>query len=227
MWLAQKSVTNCPLPTQLSRSRRVSRTAGAGQFPSISDQEAIGRLAPPITRQHIFEALVGEGQRVGIRLAQAQSEAARGRRAASEVEAGGGTVDRVDGKAVLGKEQRRRPTPQPRSSTCCVPRAFSTSAPAPAPPPPGAARPSRRGPPALSTARPTPRPLSPPSTPPRSAVGCALSVIISGKRRCASRKWSAPDQCRFASRRSPCRRPLPDGACRGRGEPIAAIGEII
>src|SRR5207237_5841213 len=58
-----------------------------------------------VPRQHIVETLVGEGQRVGISLAQAQSEAARGRLAASEVEAGGGTVDRLDGKAVLGEEQ--------------------------------------------------------------------------------------------------------------------------
>ena len=52
------------------------------------------------------ETLVGEGQCVSIGLAQAQSEAARGRFAASEVEAGGGTIDRLDGKAVLGEEQR-------------------------------------------------------------------------------------------------------------------------
>jgi hypothetical protein len=59
-----------------------------------------------VPRQHIVEALASEGQRVGIGLAQAQTEAARGRLAASEVEAGGGTVDRLDGKAVLGEEQR-------------------------------------------------------------------------------------------------------------------------
>ena len=46
-----------------------------------------------------------ETRRVGISLAQAQSEAARGRLAASDVEAGGGTVDRLDGKAVLGEKQ--------------------------------------------------------------------------------------------------------------------------
>ena len=54
----------------------------------------------------MVETLVGEGQRVSIGLAQAQSEAARGRFVASEVEAGGGTIDRLDGKAVLGEEQR-------------------------------------------------------------------------------------------------------------------------
>ena len=58
-----------------------------------------------VPRQNIVETLVGEGQRVGMGLAQAQSKAARGRLAASEVEAGRGTVDRLDGKAVLGEEQ--------------------------------------------------------------------------------------------------------------------------
>ena len=51
----------------------------------------------------MVETLVGEGQRVGISLAQAQSKVARGRLAASEVEAGRGTVDRLDGKAVFGE----------------------------------------------------------------------------------------------------------------------------
>jgi Plasmid pRiA4b ORF-3-like protein len=45
-----------------------------------------------VPRQHIVETVVREGQRVGINLAQAQSKAARGRFAASEVEAGRGTV---------------------------------------------------------------------------------------------------------------------------------------
>jgi hypothetical protein len=58
-----------------------------------------------VPRQHIVETLVGERQCVGIGLTQAQSEAARGRLAASEVEAGGGAIDRLDGKAVLGEEQ--------------------------------------------------------------------------------------------------------------------------
>jgi len=48
-----------------------------------------------VPRQHIVETLVGEGQRVGISLAQAQSKVARGRLAASEVEAGGGTMKNI------------------------------------------------------------------------------------------------------------------------------------
>jgi hypothetical protein len=81
----------------------------------FQDAPDFGEAAPDIAhrpvkddvpRQHILEALVGEGQRVGIGLAQAQSEAARGCLAASEVEAGGGPVDRLDRKAVLGEEQR-------------------------------------------------------------------------------------------------------------------------
>src|ERR1700757_2571628 len=65
--------------------------------------EAAADIAHPtakddIPRQHIVETRVREGQRVGISLAQAQSNAARGRLAASEVEAGRGTVDRLDGQ---------------------------------------------------------------------------------------------------------------------------------
>ena len=58
-----------------------------------------------VPRQHIVETVVSKGQRVRIGLAQAQSEAARGRLAASEVKAGGGTVGRLDGKTMLGEEQ--------------------------------------------------------------------------------------------------------------------------
>jgi hypothetical protein len=59
----------------------------------LQDAPDFGETAPDIAhrtvkddvpRQHVVEALVGERQRVGIGLAQTQSEAARGRLAASE-----------------------------------------------------------------------------------------------------------------------------------------------
>ena len=58
-----------------------------------------------VPRQHILETVVSKGQRVRIGLAQAQPKTARGRLAAREVKAGGGTVGRLDGKTVLGEEQ--------------------------------------------------------------------------------------------------------------------------
>ena len=117
-----------------------------------------------------LEAAYADGQRVGIGLAQTELETARGRLVASEVDDGDGTVDRLDAEAVLGEERR-----VPADATTKV-RAHaarrSPTAPAPVPSPPGVARASRRGLPALSTARPMPRPPSPPSVPPRPTLRC-------------------------------------------------------
>jgi hypothetical protein len=73
----------------------VKTAANIAQYPVKDD----------IPRQHIVETLVSDGQRVRIGLAQAQSEAAGGRLAASEVEASGGTVDRLDGETLLSEQQ--------------------------------------------------------------------------------------------------------------------------
>ena len=74
-----------------------------------------------------LEAAYADGQRVGIGLAQTELETARGRLVASEVDDGDGTVDRLDAEAARSaKSSACRPTPQPRSSTCCAPRAFGT-----------------------------------------------------------------------------------------------------
>jgi len=95
---------------RLAEIWRVLKSGGLYQGRMLSKRDAqFGRRRPvapdTVPRQHIVEARVREGQRVGIDLTQAPPEAARGRLAASDVEAGGGTVDRLDGKAVLGELQ--------------------------------------------------------------------------------------------------------------------------
>jgi len=137
-----------------------------------------------VPRQHIVETLIGEGQRVGIGLAQAQSEATRSRLVASEVEAGGGTVDRPDGKAVLGEGQW-----VPADAATDVEHVLraARSASASALLPPGAAPASRRDLrrcPSLTHRRRRQLLL------PHLVVSCALAGIISAKRRCARRNWS-------------------------------------
>jgi hypothetical protein len=102
-----------PVAAELRIALRQHRTlvepAGLQDAPDLGEAAADlahGAVKYDVPRQHIIEALGGEGQCVGIGLPQAYSEAGRERLAASKIEAGGGTVDRLDGKAVLGEEQR-------------------------------------------------------------------------------------------------------------------------
>src|SRR5215472_13813776 len=92
----------------LRQHRTLVEPAGLQDAPDLGETAADiahRTVKDDIPRQHVVETLVGKGQRVGIGLAQAQLEAARGRLAAGEVETGAGTVDRLDGKAVLGEQQ--------------------------------------------------------------------------------------------------------------------------
>src|SRR5205085_6623272 len=79
-----------------------------------------------VPRQHVIETLVGERQCVGVGLAQAQSEAPRdsSRRAKSRPAAAPSIASTA--KPCSAKSSACRPTPQPRSSVCRAPRAFST-----------------------------------------------------------------------------------------------------
>ena len=99
-------------------------------------------------------------------------------------------------KPCSAKSRACRRTPQPRSSTCCAPRLQSGTSAATT----GCGSSQLARPSGVAHRSSTPRPPSPPSAPPRPAVGCALPVIISAKRRCAGRQWSAPGPVRHSFR---------------------------
>ena len=142
-----------------------------------------------VPRQDIVETRIVERQRVGIGLTQAYSEAARVSLSASEVEPRGGTVNRLDGKAMLGKQQR-----VPADAATEVEHLLCTTL--------LQHRHDRnnlrmRYEPVSAALRSCPalvprldrrrfRLRLPPS------LGCAMAVIIAGKRRCVRRSGIAP-----------------------------------
>jgi hypothetical protein len=79
-----------------------------------------------IPRQHKIEAAIAERQRVGRSLAHAPRYTADPRAFAHNREAGRTAVDRLDGRPMLGENERVPADAQPRSSAVRAPRAFSS-----------------------------------------------------------------------------------------------------